>query len=184
VGNYVTRTKDGIIRSGTLAEHWNGHRWHLQKTANPTDGDLSYLRTVSCSSASACTAVGHYFPNFFRNHNLALVERWDGHKWSLERTPRPTGAQDSFLSGVSCPTRRACTAVGIYRVRHDHQFALAERWNGRRWKLTGVKEPTGARVSQLSGVSCPFPATCTSAGYWARQFPGAKAGRALAERYS
>lgn len=39
-----------------LAEAWNGSSWTVQPTPNP-DGYAS-LAAISCTSASACTAVG------------------------------------------------------------------------------------------------------------------------------
>jgi hypothetical protein len=45
----------------TLAEHWNGSRWAIQPTPNPTGQAPSVLSGVSCTAATACTAVGDYY---------------------------------------------------------------------------------------------------------------------------
>jgi hypothetical protein len=42
----------------TLAEQWNGKSWTIQSTPNPTGAGGSFLYGISCSSASACTAIG------------------------------------------------------------------------------------------------------------------------------
>ena len=46
---------------GTLAEAWNGEKWQVEPTPNPTGASLSTLDAVSCTSATACMAVGYYY---------------------------------------------------------------------------------------------------------------------------
>jgi hypothetical protein len=55
-GDYYNRSGTQV----TLAERWNGKRWLVQRTRNPSDDGASPLKGVSCSSATACTAVGVY----------------------------------------------------------------------------------------------------------------------------
>jgi hypothetical protein len=76
----------GFSLSGplTVAERWNGRRWAIQHTLNPGQPGESELTGVSCTSADACTAVGTFFVTDGKH---ALVERWNGRKWVLERTP-------------------------------------------------------------------------------------------------
>src|SRR5271155_297328 len=47
----------------TLAEHWNGKHWRIQRTPSPAGAPSSFLYGVSCTSASACIAVGGYNNN-------------------------------------------------------------------------------------------------------------------------
>ena len=42
---------------GTLAERWNGTKWHLQPAPNPSAGP-GQLAGIACTSARACIAVG------------------------------------------------------------------------------------------------------------------------------
>lgn len=118
VGNYNT-TPDGSGPSHTLAERWNGTRWMIQTTpnANKDNGLLG----VSCASSTACTAVGYSdkYPGSYAPG--ALAERWDGTRWSIQRTPRLSPQID--LAAVSCASSRACTAVGILQ-----KGALVEQW--------------------------------------------------------
>jgi hypothetical protein len=44
-------------RTDTLAEHWDGTSWTIQPTPNPTRSQVSRLLSVSCLSATDCTAV-------------------------------------------------------------------------------------------------------------------------------
>jgi hypothetical protein len=81
---------------------------------------------VSCSTATACTAAGDdYTPGPFYS---TLAERWNGTKWAIEATPNPTGATQSFLFAVSCPSATACTAAGDYQTSSGAQKTLAERY--------------------------------------------------------
>ncbi len=54
VGSYSTDT-NGIVFS-TIAEHWNGVRWSIQVTPNPTGGGI--FGGVSCTRSGVCIAVG------------------------------------------------------------------------------------------------------------------------------
>ena len=74
----------------------------------------SVLQGVSCTSATACTAVGDYVNR--DGTQVTLAERWNGTSWTIQSTPNPTGAQyagwTATLQGVSCTSATACTAVG------------------------------------------------------------------------
>jgi hypothetical protein len=135
-----------------LAERWNGTSWAIQATPNPSGAHKdSFLSGVSCTSATACTAVGGYTNSGFTR--VPLAERWNGTSWAIQATPNPSGAQDSFLSGVSCTSTTACIAVGYY-ASGSSEVTLAERWNGTSWAIQATPNPIGARASFLSGVSC------------------------------
>jgi hypothetical protein len=62
------------------------------------------LRSVSCVSEVACTAVGSYGT---RAGERTLVERWNGTRWSFQRSTNPIGVSNSRLTGVSCVAVRA-----------------------------------------------------------------------------
>jgi hypothetical protein len=44
----------------TLVEHWNGSKWSVQATPNPSSASSSQLEGISCTSATRCTAAGLY----------------------------------------------------------------------------------------------------------------------------
>ena len=79
-------------------------------------------------SASACTAVGTYIDK--AGDLVTLAERWDGTSWAVQTTPNPPGATGISLSGVSCASARACTAVGAYEDSAGDGLSFAERWTG------------------------------------------------------
>src|SRR5581483_37193 len=93
----------GSSRNGstttTLAELWNGSTWTIQATPNAS-GTFSQLEGVSCTSASACTAVGS-----------GLAERWNGSNWTLQLITKP---KEVDLLRVSCTDASTCMADGIW----------------------------------------------------------------------
>jgi hypothetical protein len=129
----------------TLTEAWNGKKWAIEPTAN-LNGAFSSLSGVSCTSATACTAVGSYF-SYSVSGVVTLVEVWNGRTWATETTP-----DAGYLNGVSCTSATACTAVGLG----------AEAWNGKTWETE-----TTPGVGYLNGVSCTSATACTAVGSYA-----------------
>jgi hypothetical protein len=124
VGQYVI----GIGKARPLAEVWDGRAWAIEPAANPK-GSTSYqeLDSVSCVSAKACTAVGHYQ---IGRVEVTLTEGWNGARWVIKSTPRIRSG--SALTGVSCKAPH-CAAVGF---QHSALVAtLAEGWNGKKWAI-------------------------------------------------
>jgi hypothetical protein len=162
VGNY-TNSAGTVL---TLAEDWNGTKWQVQTTLNPTGAQSSVLDGVSCTSASTCTAVGYYTSG---GQVLTLAERWDGTAWTIQQTGNP-GIGSHYLYSVSCTTSTACTAVGAYSYRLCNPFRcwnvhgpLGEGWDGASWTVQ-----SGLPVYQLGisfvGVSCYAAAACEAVG--------------------
>ena len=147
----------------TLVEAWNGSKWTIQPSANPAGAQRSELSAVSCVSASACTAVGYSY-NSSVGPPVALVEAWNGSKWTIQPSPNPTASPYSFLYGVSCVSASACTAVGVYQNSGGHEVTLVQTWNGSKWTIHSSPNPAGAVGSFLYGVSCVSASACTTVG--------------------
>ena len=158
VGTYVDASGTGV----TLAQRWNGTVWTVQPTPNPTGSQLTLLNGVSCTSSSACVAVGLYLDGSGASH--ALAEGWDGTKWTLESVPEPLGAQNSQLNAVSCLSASSCVAVGGYTNSLGGPVTLAERWTGAAWAVQSTPNPTGAQFSFLAGVACVSSTACIAVG--------------------
>ncbi|MBV9535848.1 MAG: hypothetical protein JO321_10605 [Solirubrobacterales bacterium] len=97
--------------------------------------------------------------------DVTLVERWNGTKWAIQKTPKPAGAFARALIGVSCTSARACTAVGDYGNSAGTDVTLVERWNGTKWAIQKTPNPVGAIESSLEGVSCTSARACTAVGF-------------------
>jgi hypothetical protein len=148
------------VRSG-LVEGWNGTSWTLQTAATPTGATSTELSAISCTSSTACTAVGHYATS---SSSVTLAERWNGSTWTVQTTPNPSGATESTLLGVSCATSTACIATGYYYNSSGVRQTLAESWNGSTWTVQSTPNRTGASLNILLGVSCSATNACTAVG--------------------
>jgi hypothetical protein len=114
---------------------------------------------VSCSSATACIAVGHYLPaGTTTTITSTFAELWNGKTWSLRTTQNPASKVNLELSGVSCISATACTAVGSGAAG-----PLAESWNGTAWSIQPTIAPTGSGES-LDSVSCQSAISCVAVG--------------------
>jgi hypothetical protein len=197
-------TAVGYSAGLVLAETWNGTAWSLQTIPTPTTGTLagvscvsnvcaavgysssldesfsevrvggvwkikpipipaigaSDLFGVSCTSSTSCTAVGSFLNIGFVT--TTLVEVWNGTVWSVQPSANDAAQLVNKLTGVSCRSANACTAVGYTQTGYT---TLAEAWNGTTWKLqTTAALPAGSRYPSLSGVSCTTASTCTAVG--------------------
>ncbi|MDT4996031.1 MAG: hypothetical protein QOD45_99 [Pseudonocardiales bacterium] len=138
-----------------------GGVWLAEPTPNPTT-PTGYLTSVACPGSMSCIAVGT--ADDATGNIAALVERWDGSRWSLQVAADPAQAAETVLTAVSCSTADACTAVGYYYDSAGNIRTLAERSTGARWQIVPTPNPTGAQASGLFAVSCPSPSACTAVG--------------------
>ncbi len=82
-----------------------GTAWTIQNTPNvvvPT----GQLYATSCSSPSACTAVGSYVSR--SGLSAALAERWNGTARKRPQTPNPAGGHAGLGPGFGAPKLEAC----------------------------------------------------------------------------
>jgi len=159
-------TTPGSTFGGTLAEAWNGRTWQIESTPNPSGAPNSALFAVSCTSKSHCVAVGSSVASDGGPPGATLVEVWDGHAWTIQPTPNPTGASTTALLGVSCALTTACTAVGYStNALTNVTTSLVEVWNGDAWTIQPTSDPAGSPFSQLDGVSCTSANACVAVGY-------------------
>lgn len=131
----------------SLIEAWTGGAWHIARSPR-----LHSLRDILFSAAAVSPgdvwAVGERqdHAGTFRT----LVEHWNGHRWSVVRSPNP-GATGNCLFGVAAAGPRDAWAVG-QRSGRNADTPLVEHWNGRRWTVVTVPSAslTGAL---LQGVA-------------------------------
>ncbi len=176
VGSYYTTTYTSL----PLAERFNGTAWSIQTLATPANAQNITLRGVSCSSATACTAVGSY-TSTSTYHNTPLAEQWNGSTWKIQATPQPAAATTgSSLSGVSCKTATTCTAAGSYTSSSAQSVAYEVTQVAGVWKLQTIPLPAGTSYSLLGGVSCTAATACTAVG----TYQGSSGSGSYAERYN
>jgi hypothetical protein len=150
-----------------LAETWNGANWTLQTAPLPAGGLGGSFDGVSCSSATACSAVGSYADS--GNQNESLAESWDGAAFTVETVTAPGDPTTNTLDAVSCSASPSldCMAVGWYFESGAGEVAIsfASSWNGTTWTSQQTPVPNGALGGAYpSGVSCRTPKACIAVG--------------------
>ena len=123
----------------TLTEVLSGTKWSIETAPNVAGVPLTSFVGVSCTSAKECIAVGDSENS--SGTFTTLVENRKGTSWSIESSPNPAGGEGSLLSGVSCTSTSACTAVGEYENSSSTQLTLAEAWNGTSWSIETTPNP-------------------------------------------
>jgi hypothetical protein len=98
----------GTGYSQPFAEGWDGSTWTVQSMPSPNSSLPAVQRSISCTSSTACTAVGYYSDASLMNFTLA--ETWNGTSWSIVATPSPSSTTGALLNAVSCTS--TCMAVG------------------------------------------------------------------------
>lgn len=131
------------VETETLAERWQGSRWSIVPSKNPSTATHpdSYLVGVSCPSATRCVSVGEKAVTVTREAPMA--ELWNGSRWSTMSVPDSPATGNDNLAAVACTGSSACVAVG-YSVTSEETGAgstLAESWNGSRWMVVATPAP-------------------------------------------
>lgn len=102
-----------------LTERWTGTEWKVVPAPAPigTVEQQGSLESVSCTTASACVAVGY-----------ALIDTWNGTEWTVQSSTAPSNSgSENSLRGVTCTSSLACTTVGTYWGKEaEGEFTLAE----------------------------------------------------------
>ena len=133
-----------------MLEEWNGSEWKIKIPFG--EGEL---RGVSCTSATACTAVGP-----------VTIARWNGTEW-VKQTP----AYKMIFEAVACSSATACIAVGTSSEQSPNFLAAAETWNGAEWHTDPTSSPEGTYTSALNSVSCAN-GTCIASGFYRKENAG------------
>jgi hypothetical protein len=165
--------------TSTLAAAWNGKSWQIQATATPKGAFSTSFNGVSCTSTSACVAVGTALYDEGAV-SLPLAEAWNGKTWRVQVTPTPKGTTDIELFGVSCSSAAACTAAGNGTVS-GKVAAVAERWNGKTWAVETTAKTADVNAPFLA-LSCASGSSCAAVGY--QQKTDTSANQPFAEKWN
>jgi hypothetical protein len=181
----------GAVALG-MAPAASAQPWIIQPfpAVNPTK-----LEAVSCSSSTACMAVGNV--GLFGD-TVPFAGRWDGGSWTVASPVMPRGSSSADLTGVSCVSGTDCVAVGMsnYRLPVAGGMVtgggpLAEHWDGEAWTIMPTRRPAAIGASRsnvpdarLLGVSCASSTACTAVGYYTNFSSGSSLhSLTLAERW-
>jgi hypothetical protein len=178
-----------------VAQHWNGSSWSQQNVPNPPDVPVSLVigrclqclfavkeqntqfDGVACVPRGTCEAVGESFvryavgaPQHYEvvQFPFTIAYGREGNGWVPQSSTSLGG-----LSGVSCTSATACTAVGGSRESLNstgNSQAVVQRWNGSGWVNQPTPKVPGGGVVALQGVSCTLVNACMAVGWWKTGF--------------
>ncbi|MGO9873966.1 MAG: hypothetical protein ACLPVY_09220, partial [Acidimicrobiia bacterium] len=149
----------GSTDTGTLVEHWNGQHWSTMPSPTPSRSTGSGFDSVACPLPKSCVAVGSAGNGA---DDKTLIERWDGHAWSIMSGPNRRHTTTDLLEGVSCPSPIRCVAVGLSDTG-TFGATLVEYWNGLTWSIIDSPDRKGS-YSALYAVNCSSTINCVSVG--------------------
>jgi hypothetical protein len=130
-----------------LIEHYDGNSWRIVNSPYPAPSQYNSLYGVTALAADDIWAVGYENQNTLGQTGTALIEHWDGVKWSL--APTPVVGNPTTLYGMAALSPTDIWAVGYANNSQSQPFPISEHWNGKNWTLVNASAP-GKFVELLS----------------------------------
>ena len=165
VGDYYTSTSESAP-DYPLALIYNGTS--LKPTpAVPTPKGLDgvTLDGVSCTTATHCVAVGTangYTKSARAELEVAMIETWNGTKWTLHNVTASSASSMLQVAGISCATASFCVLDGDSFTVSSNSATIGTwlaEWNGK--YLTRMKSPV---AMMPTAVSCATRSNCAVTG--------------------
>jgi hypothetical protein len=169
---FATGVTLGDLSSGTtvptpIIDSWNGLKWTYSTGAPLPTGVQGGLFNLTCASPVDCWAVGAKLEASGNGNSTgALIENWNGSKWSVVPVPTPSGngVVGALLQGVTCTSASDCIAVGATTdVNGGNLNDLIEQWNGSTWTIVPGGN-TGQTYDELLRVECLSADNCWAVG--------------------
>lgn len=129
----------------------------------PTTPYFAVARSVSCSSAGNCAAVGHYAlgGGYYQAYTVTSTNGTWGPAQTVAFPPNTLNANaEAELVDVSCASDGECTAVGYYADTNGEYLGFTVTSNGGQW-ATAQSQPADHLPY---GVSCVSAGNCTAVG--------------------
>jgi hypothetical protein len=158
-----------------LIETYNGTGWTATPAPVPSNAYPTFpaidLNSVSCSSATACVAVGE-FDAGTAGDQIGLepyIAVLSGTTWTAATvsTPNPS-YPGGDLNQVSCAADGTCVAVGDYSPPGEESALIEQAGAGGSWSAINPALPGDADSSSqhnyLNSVSCTGSGSCTAVG--------------------
>ncbi len=138
-----------------MAERWNGRVWSFERMPLVGDYDQYGVSSVVELSPTDAWAVGGTLINT-ETLGPALIEHWNGTRWSPVVAPTVPGQTDANLTSVRrIAGTHTLIAVGDVTVNGTHE-PLVLRYDGTSWGVAA--SPTGTHApTSLLGVATMAP---------------------------
>lgn len=150
--------------SQPFAAHWSGHRWTITPLAVSPHPASVFLNapSVAAISPTDAWAAGYYFNYPHQSTAGALIEHWDGARWSIVPNPASRNARTQ-LNSITALSATDIWAVGQQQKSSGALVPLAEHWDGKSWSI--VPTAAGNPTSFLIAVSADSPNDAWAVGY-------------------
>jgi hypothetical protein len=164
----VVALAGSAARAGTLSGRAWGKAEQVPGLAALNTGGNAQLRSVSCTSAGTCTAVGYYTDS--GGAQQAWVDSETHGTWGqAEQLPGLGASTSSVLNTVSCSYRGDCAAGGSYTESSGQVQAFAVTQIRGTWltprNIPGMATlPDYDHAGSVGFISCPAASNCTAGG--------------------
>ena len=135
-------------------------------------GVAASLTSVSCTSASDCTAVGSANNSFSPSFHQLFTTTHSGSNWGdLSGLTNPggvTGMQNIGAAGVACVDPDTCTIVGSFADSSWHSHLAMATSTAGTWSAVLAPTLDGLPVqsAELRYLTCAVGGPCVALGYW------------------
>ncbi len=154
--------EDCFAVGGRFIYHRVGRTWTRIEPTLPSGASNAALKGVSCSSATACVAVGSVTGSEIPRSPVVIS--WNGSKWTSLKLALPGSGEWGALRAVSCASPSKCVAVGR-EVTGAASSNIGALWNGTEWTTIALPNPPSTKTSELEAVSCGGPTSCIAVGW-------------------
>jgi hypothetical protein len=131
------------------APSWNGGTWRIVSSPN-MGSDNNSVTALSAISSNDVWATGSFTLQGTQVSH-ALIEHWNGSRWSIVPSPNP-GTRSYSLKAVSAVSTNNVWAVGFTskNINGGNQKTLIEHWDGSNWSI--VPSPNPGQLNFLLGA--------------------------------
>jgi hypothetical protein len=144
-------------------------------------GRLTATLTGSALTGSALAAL--LAVGILAVPTAASAGQFSAGQFSAGPAPRTSSVHNNSLYGVSCTSKDRCMAVGTRaRGTAANSRALAEQWNGARWRVLSMPGLAKRPRVVLVEVSCRSSRNCVAIGY--HYSPSGSGDSVLAEQWN
>jgi len=174
VGGYLDASdhSQGLIDTETNGT-WTASRLPLSGLPNTAADPEVDVASISCPSATACVAVGHYYDSAGNQQPLMATDNagtWTVQKANLSSFSTYSNPWGSLVQ-VSCASAGNCVAVGSFRDSADNDEGLIETetngsWSTSRPNFSHLPNASSAPGDEINSVSCASAGNCDAVGFY------------------
>jgi hypothetical protein len=166
---------DSLHHAHAMAISERSGRWArgvaLRMPADAPAVASSRVNGMACRSAGSCTAVGDY-PKAGTDAGRVFAVNEIGGRWrrasEIKLPVNAAAPAAAGLTGLSCPSRSACVAVGGYtdNAQHFQAMVVVERQGAWRPAVELSLPPDAAAnpLAELNAVACQSTGHCVAVG--------------------